>query len=209
MLLACVHAADSHDREGARVLVLGALGYAALVVMLRVSRARTLAQMNVFDFVYVVIMGEILAITIMDDRVSLANGVTALALLIGLQALISWLTTRSHRIERVVNGEPALVFHHGQFLRDAMGAQRVTEDEVLAAMREEGVADLAVVEAVVLETNGEFSVLHFGRVGPPPRRSTLRDVPGAPEYGDRAEDGGARAGGRPRRATPRAETAAH
>ena len=105
-----------------RVLVLGTLGYATLIVMLRLSRSRTLAQMNVFDFVYVVVMGEILAITVMDDRVSLARGVLALALLIGLQALISWLTTRSHAVERVVNGEPALLFRRGRFLRDAMRA---------------------------------------------------------------------------------------
>ena len=164
-----------------RVLVLGAAGYAALVVMLRVSRARTLGQMNVFDFVFVVVMGDILAITVMDDRASLAQGLAALALLIGLQALISWLTTRSHRVERIVNGEPTLLFRRGQFLRDAMRAQRVTEDEILAAAREEGVADLDAVEAVVLETSGEFSVLHFGHAGAPPRHSTLRDVPGAPE----------------------------
>ena len=47
--------------------------------------------------------------------------------------------------------------------------------EVLAAAREEGIADLAEVEAVVLETNGSFSVIHTGR---PSQASTLRDVPG-------------------------------
>jgi uncharacterized membrane protein YcaP (DUF421 family) len=190
-----------------RVLVLAAVGYGALIVMLRLSRSRTLAQMNVFDFVYVVVMGELLAITIMDDRIPLANGLAGLAFLIGLQALLSWLTTRSHRIERVVNGEPALLFHRGQFLRDAMRAQRVTEDEILAAAREEGVADLDEVEAVVLETSGEFSVLHFGHVGAP-RHSTLRDVRGAPEYGEHAENGGARVGGQAPRAAAHAQTAA-
>ena len=190
-----------------RVLVLGAAGYAALVVMLRLSRSRTLAQMNVFDFVYVVVMGEILAITIMDDRIPLANGLAGLVLLIGLQALLSWLTTRSHRVEQFVNGEPRLLFRRGQFLRDAMRTQRVTEDEVLAAVREEGVADLDEVEAVVLETNGTFSVLHYGHAGAP-RTSTLRDVPGAAEYADRAENDGGRTRDRAERAAGHAETAA-
>ena len=167
----------------ARVLVLGTLGYLALIVMLRVSRKRTLAQMNVFDFVYIVVMGNLLAMTILDDQVPLAKGLTALGLLIGLQALISWLTTRSRTIERVVNGEPTLLFHRGRFLTDAMRAQRVTEDEILAAMREEGVADMDEVEAVVLESSGEFSVLHVGDAGR--GSSTLRDVPGAGPHSHR------------------------
>ena len=161
-----------------RVIVLGTLGYGALITMLRVSRKRTLAQMNVFDFVYIVVMGSLLAMTILDDSVPLATGLTALAVLIGLQALISWLTTRSSAVERVVNGEPTLLFRRGRFLRDAMHAQRVSETEVVAAMREEGIADVDDVEAVVMETNGEFSVLH---VGAPAGHSTLYDVPGTPE----------------------------
>jgi uncharacterized membrane protein YcaP (DUF421 family) len=175
-----------------RVLVLGTLGYAALIVMLRLSRKRTLAQMNAFDFVYIVVMGELLAITIMDDHVSLSRGLVALALLIGLQALISWLTTRSPHIERLINGEPTLLFHRGRFLRDAMRAQRVTEDEILSAAREEGVADMGEVEAVVLETNGSFSVVHDGK---PERSPTLRDVPGATARAEHAAEH-ASAGGR-------------
>jgi len=64
------------------VLVLGVIGYAALIMMLRAARKRTLAQMKVFDFVFVVMMGEILAMTIMSDEIPLAKGLTALALLI-------------------------------------------------------------------------------------------------------------------------------
>jgi uncharacterized membrane protein YcaP (DUF421 family) len=188
-----------------RVLVLGTLGYAALIVMLRVSRKRTLAQMNVFDFVYIVVMGELLAMTILDDHVPLAMGLFALALLIGLQALISWLTTKSTAVEHVINGVPTLLVHRGRFLRDVMRAQRVTESEVLAAVREEGVADLEEVEAVVLETDGAFSVLHFGTPGHQP---TVRDVPGATEEGDRAEDRVGSAGGRTPRTAAHAEPAA-
>jgi uncharacterized membrane protein YcaP (DUF421 family) len=158
-----------------RVVVLGFLGYTALIVMLRVSRKRTLAQMNVFDFVYIVVMGELLAMTIMDEHVPLAQGLVALATLLLLQAFISWLTTKSEAVERAINGEPTLLFHRGRFLRDATRAQRVTEDELLSAAREEGVADLGKVEAIVLETNGSFSVVHDGK---PRRSSTLRDVPG-------------------------------
>jgi uncharacterized membrane protein YcaP (DUF421 family) len=105
--------------------------------------------------------------------------------------VVSWATTRSATIEHVVNGEPALLFHRGRFLRDSMREQRVTEHEMLAAARLEGMASLEEVEAIVLETDGEFSIVHATdkRHG-----STLRDVPGAgrreprpPRYAARAD----------------------
>ncbi len=160
-----------------RVLVLGTIGYAALILILRLSRKRTLAHMNVFDFVCIIVMGELLAISIVSDEIPLAKGLVAVALIVGLQTLLSWFTTRSKAVEQFVNGEPALLYHRGRFLHDSMRAQRVTEKEVLAAARLAGVTDLGDVEAVVLETDGEFSVAHFGA---PRKDSTLRDVPGAP-----------------------------
>jgi uncharacterized membrane protein YcaP (DUF421 family) len=175
--------------ELVRVLVLGSIGYGALIVMLRVARKRTLAQMNTFDFVYVVVMGELLAMTIMDEHISLAKGLFALGLLISLQAIVSWLTTRSAAVERLVNGEPTLLMRRGRFLRDAMHAQRVTEDEILSAVREEGVEDLEEVEAVVLETNGAFSVVHDAT---PAKSSSLRDVPGVEHDEARSDERSAR-----------------
>ena len=157
-----------------RAAVLSAVGYIALLVMLRVSRKRTLAQMNAYDFLYVVIVGELLAITILEHEVSLVQGLAAVAVLIAIQVFISWITARSKAAERLINGEPTLLLRRGRFLPEAMKEQRVTEEDILSAVREEGVADLADVEAVVLETNGAFSVVH---VGTPRQSSALRDVP--------------------------------
>ena len=158
----------------ARVTLMAAVGYTALLVMLRVSRKRTLAQMNAYDFLYIVIVGELMAITILDHEVSLAEGLAAVAVLIVIQVFISWITTRSRAAERIINGEPTLLMRRGRFLPDAMKEQRVTEEDILSAVREEGVADLDAVEAVVLETNGAFSVVH---IGTPSSASSLRDVP--------------------------------
>ncbi len=181
-------------RSIARVLVVGTIGYAALILILRLSRKRTLAHMNVFDFVCIVVVGELLAISIVSHEVPLAAGLVAVTLIVGLQASLSWLTTRSKGVEHFVNGEPALLYHQGRFLRGSMRKQRVTESEVLAAARLAGMADLADVDAVVLETDGEFSVAHFGSSHQ--QSSTLRDVPPVEEESDRADAHVARNGAR-------------
>ena len=167
-----------------RVTILAVTGYIALILMLRMSSKRTLSQMNVFDFVYIVVVGDLLAIMILDETVSLAEGLLAIVVLLGFKVGLAWLTTRSRGAEHAVNGEPTLLVRRGRFLHEAMHAQRVTEAEIIASVREQGIADLEDVEAVVLETNGAFSVVH---VGTPGRASTLRNIPEAGGTPDREQ----------------------
>ena len=142
-----------------RTVVLGVLGYAAMVALLRVSGRRTLSKMNAFDFVVTIALGSMLASVVLSRQVSLAQGVLGFAVLIGLQFAVTWVGVRVTWVRRVVTGEPALLFHRGEYLPDALRRTRVRKEELRAAVRSEGFADLRQVHAVVLETDGSFSVL--------------------------------------------------
>lgn len=65
----------------------------------------------------------------------IAEGVLALGLLIALQYLITWLSVRSHLVDRLVKSEPVLLLHRGEFLSGPMREARVSDDETLAAIR--------------------------------------------------------------------------
>ncbi|MBX3467040.1 MAG: DUF421 domain-containing protein [Planctomycetes bacterium] len=143
----------------ARTLVVGVAAYLALVAILRVSGKRTLSKLNAFDLVVTVALGSTLATILLSREVALAEGVTALALLVGLQWLIAWSSTRSGFVSRLVKSEPRLLALRGRLLPAALQEERVLEDEVLAALRAQGVARLEDVGAVVLETDGTLSVL--------------------------------------------------
>ena len=142
-----------------RVVIVGTLAYVALVLLLRISGKRTLSKMNAFDLVVTVALGSTLATVILSKDVALAEGVVAFALLVGLQFGITWLSVRSSTISRLVKAEPTLLLYQGRFLLDQMRRTRVLEAEVRAAIREQGIATLAAVEAVVLETDGSFAVV--------------------------------------------------
>lgn len=142
-----------------RVLVVGTIAYAALVLLLRVSGKRTLAKLNAFDLIVTVALGSTLATVLLSKSVALVEGLAAFALLAGLQYLVAWLSVRSTRFSGLVKSEPTLLVHHGRFLESAMRAQRVTRAEVRTALRSAGGADPEQVAAVVLETNGSLSVI--------------------------------------------------
>jgi len=146
----------------ALTLVVGVLAYAGLVVCLRGSGKRTLSKMNAFDLIVTIALGSTLASILLSKDVALAEGILAFSLLIGLQFAVTWSSVRVRWIRRLVTGEPQMLLERGAFLPTALRRARVTEGEVRAAVRAAGLCDLASVEAVVLETDGSFSVVRRG-----------------------------------------------
>jgi uncharacterized membrane protein YcaP (DUF421 family) len=106
-----------------------------------------------------VAFGSTLATMLLSKETTLAQGVVAFALLVGLQWTITRLSVRSRTVERWVKAKPRLLLHEGQLRHDALAAERVTESEIRAALRSQGIAGLDDVHAVVLETDGSFSVI--------------------------------------------------
>jgi uncharacterized membrane protein YcaP (DUF421 family) len=158
-----------------RAATVGLLAYVGLIAFLRVSGKRTLAKMNAFDLVVTVALGSTLATVLLSQEVALLEGLTGLAVLIALQFVVTWLSVRSGVVRRLVRSEPALLYFRGRFLDSALRAERVTESEVYQAVRSEGPAGMGAVEAVVLESDGTFSVVTGGSE----TDSALHDVPGA------------------------------
>ena len=99
--------------------------HAALVAPLRASGKRTLSKLNAFDLVVTVALGSTLATALLSKDVALA----------GPQWAVAKLSLRSPRSSRLVKAEPRLPPHRGRFLDGALRDERVTRDEVLAALR--------------------------------------------------------------------------
>lgn len=149
----------------ARVLVVGTLAYAAMVLLLRVTGKRTLAQMNAFDFIVTVALGASFGRVLTARSVALVEAVSAFALLVFLQYAVTWIQIRSPRFARTITAPPSLLFFRGQILHDSLRRERVTEAELKTAIREHGAGSFDEVEAVVLESNGRFAVVKSGKAG--------------------------------------------
>lgn len=130
----------------------------AVIAIIRVMGLRSLSKMSSFDFAVTVAIGSVMASTVATST-PVANGALAVAALFSVQAVIA-LLRRFDRFERIVDNTPALLMRDGKFMDDAMARQRVTRSDVIAKLREANVLDLTEVQAVVLETTGDISVLH-------------------------------------------------
>ncbi|WP_438768114.1 DUF421 domain-containing protein [Kushneria sp. TE3] len=144
-------------------IVVGILSYLVLIIVLRVSGKRTLSKWNAFDFVTTIALGSILATALTSTQVSFAQSVTAFIVIVLLQFAITFTSVRSRGVLKLIKSQPTLLLFKGQYCEDAMQRERVVKAEILAAVREKGMADIEQVHAVVLETDGAFSVI--GKAG--------------------------------------------
>lgn len=142
-----------------RILIVGSLAYGGLIFLLRATGKRTLSKMNAFDLIVTVALGSTLATVLLDSAVPLVEGLTALALLIVLQFMITWGSVRSNLLRGLVKSEPTLLVRDGECLQGAMNRARVTRDELDAALRQHGLSEMRAVKLVVLETDGSLSVV--------------------------------------------------
>ena len=166
--------------EFIRIAVFTVIAYFILVFFLRISGKRTLTQMDPFDFVVTTALGTTVATTVLSKNIPLLNGIVALAVLILLQYLISWLEVHYRSIRGIFKGRPTLLFYKGRYLREAMLSEHVPEVEILTAVREYGIASMEDVLAVVLEASSKISVIQMSDKEP----SALKDVSPEPRQHD-------------------------
>lgn len=162
-------------RSLARILLVGAPAYLLLLALLHFVGKHSLAKTNAYGLVVTVALGSALASAVLTKQVTLADGVVAIALLLGLQYLLSTLISRWSWAQGFLTQKPALLVRDGRLLEDALRRERVTESEILAALRQSGVDSIEGIGAVILEADGSFSVIRT--VGALP--SALKDVKGA------------------------------
>mgnify|MGYP001079042400 CR=1 FL=1 len=158
-------------------LVIGTLAYVALIILLRISGKRTLSKWNAFDFIVTIAFGSILGMILLGEDTSLIQGIVGFGLLVILQLGVSWLSVNSEQMQALIKAKPTLLLYQGNMITETLKKERITQEDVLAAIRAQGISAVENVEAVVLETNGNFSVIEQNQGT---SSSALIDVQGYP-----------------------------
>ncbi len=132
--------------------------YLVLLVLVRVTGKRSVGQFTPFDLIVVMLLSEAVSGSLNGQDESLPGGLIAAATLMALNVVIAVVSSRSRRIDEILQGKPVLVGRDGAVFKDVLRRERVPEDEVEKALRE---ADCRLEEMgmAVLEADGRISIL--------------------------------------------------
>ncbi|MBS4539039.1 DUF421 domain-containing protein [Clostridium sp. D2Q-11] len=141
------------------IILMTVIFYFSLIIMLRISGKRTLADLNAFDMVVTISIGSIVATTILSKDTVYFEGITAIVTLFIMQYIIAKLSVKSNKFTKIVKANPTLVYYQGEFLENNIKKVRVTEDDIMQQMRIEQGITSKDVKAVILEPNGKLSII--------------------------------------------------
>jgi uncharacterized membrane protein YcaP (DUF421 family) len=148
-----------------RALVL----YAFVYLVLRAVGRKELSELTSFELVILIVLGDLIQQGVTGDDRSIAGAALAVATFALLTVALSYASFRFKRLQPTLDGEPAIVVLHGKVQHKLLATQRLDEDDLKEAAREQGIADIDEIEIGVLEADGKFSFLRYDGERPPMR----------------------------------------
>jgi uncharacterized membrane protein YcaP (DUF421 family) len=130
---------------------------------------KELAELSAFELILLIVMGDLIQQGVTGDDRSVVGAMLAVTTFALLTIAMSYAAFRWRRSQPVLEGVPVIVVRDGELLDEVLRIERLTEDEVKEAAREQGIADLSTVWLGILEAGGKFSFLRRDGSDPPPQ----------------------------------------
>lgn len=134
--------------------------YMILLVVMRLSGRRTLAQMSSFDLVLLLIISETTQQALIGEDFSVTRATVAIVTLVGMELLFTGLQLASRTAEKWMDGVPSILVQDGQLVEEVMKKSRVAEADILQAARErQGISRMDQIKYAILEKSGGITVI--------------------------------------------------
>ena len=133
--------------------------YVFLVVIMRVSGRRELSSLSPFDLILLIVLGDAVQQGLTQDDYSVTGAIIAVSTLATMQVATSYVSFRSRRVEKILEGEPLVIVQDGKVIDENARRERLTVDEIYESMRSKQIARLEDVAWAIVETNGEISFI--------------------------------------------------
>ncbi len=133
--------------------------YAFVVILMRVIGRRELSSLSPLDLVLLIVLGDAIQQGMTQDDYSVTGAVIAVSTIAVVQVGISYLSFRSRRARRVLEGEPVIIIEDGKLIERNLRRERLTEDEIAEKMRTQQIASVEDVEWGILESSGNMSFI--------------------------------------------------
>lgn len=133
--------------------------YLFIIAALRLFGKKELAQLSIFDLVFILLISNAVQNAMVLGDNTLYGGLAAALSLFILNFILKHLQLKYPGFGKLVQGDAIMLVYHGKMIPSHLRMAGISEDEVMQAIREHGVATVAEVDLAVLEVDGNISVL--------------------------------------------------
>lgn len=139
-------------------VIRGLVVYAFVLTLLRITGKRQIGQFAPFDLVLLLLLSNAVQNAMNGGDNSISGGLILAVTLVGLNAAVAYLSARFKRAEALIEGHPQVLIHNGKLYPDILRRERISRQDLDAAIREAGCTSLDGVRLAILETSGQISI---------------------------------------------------
>ena len=133
--------------------------YILLTIIMRIMGKRQLGELDVGELVITILLSEIASLPITNPEKSMADAAIPIATLALLEILTSTLILKNAKIKKILSSKPSILIAHGKVDKGAMKKVRISIEDLISQIRQNGIYDLEEVDYAILEENGKMSII--------------------------------------------------
>ena len=133
--------------------------YFFLIMAIRLFGKKELAQLSVFDLVFILLISNVVQNAMTGPDTTLSGGLAGAASLFVVNYILKYLEFRYPIFGKAIQGEALMLIFKGKVNDQNLKKAKISMDELMETIREHGVTTIAEVDLAVLEVDGNISVL--------------------------------------------------
>ena len=139
------------------LILRAAIAFLIVFAFTRLLGRRELAQMQPFDLILLVVVGDLIQQGVTQNDLSITGLFLVISTMGLMQVASSYVSFRFRRMRPVLNGEPVVIIENGRFIESNMKRERLSEDDVEEEARLNEIQSLEQIEWAIFESSGKIS----------------------------------------------------
>lgn len=140
----------------------GTLMYWFLFLLFRFVLRRDAGSIAIADVLLLVLIADAAQNAMSGGYETVSDGIVLVLTIAGWNWLIDWLAFHVPVLRRVLEPRPLTLVRDGKAQRRALRKEMISQEELMAALREQGVEKLEQVKLATMESDGEITVIKKG-----------------------------------------------
>ncbi len=151
--------------------------YIYIFLIIKILGQRSIVAINPLDFLFAVIIGDVLGEPLSTGNAPLGGPLVAAAVISGLHLFLSYIALKTPRFRRVIEDEPIIIIEKGKILHKELTKAKITVESLMMDLRLQDAVDLTEIDYAILEANGQISVIKKSQYQPLTPYDMLKQTP--------------------------------
>ena len=141
------------------ILIKGYISLIFLFLVIKLLGKKQVSQLNVFDYVIGISLGNIAAEMTINSDITILNGLLAMVIYGSCSLFVSFITSKSIVARRIISGVPIVLIENGKISKEQLRKVKLDLNDLLQDAREDGIFDITKVDYAIMEASGKVTFL--------------------------------------------------